>query len=81
LGDRIFFLKRSSPTPSSIASFFGNTMFYSKNDPHQIQLEEDLILFIVKELVPLFCQSIIPEKVNFEAKSSCFFSIKAIINE
>jgi len=56
-------------------------MFYSKNDPHQIQLEEDLIMFIVEELVPLSCQSIIHEKVNFEAKFSCFFSIKVIINE
>jgi len=29
-------------------------MHYSKNDPHQIQFEEDLVLFITKELVPLF---------------------------
>jgi hypothetical protein len=28
-------------------------MPYSKNDPHQIQFEQDLVLFIVKEFVPL----------------------------
>jgi hypothetical protein len=28
-------------------------MHCSKNDPHQIQFEKDLVLFIVKELVPL----------------------------
>jgi hypothetical protein len=26
-------------------------MFYNKNDPHQIQFEEDLVLFIAKELM------------------------------
>ncbi len=56
--------KRFGPTPSNIASFFGNTMFDSKNDPHQIQFEEDLFLFITKEV-----------------ESSCFFSIKMLINE
>jgi hypothetical protein len=29
-------------------------MHCSKNDPHQIQSEKDLVMFIVKELVPLF---------------------------
>ncbi len=43
----------SSPTPSSIASFFESIMHCNKNDPHQIQFEKDLVMFIVKELVPL----------------------------
>jgi hypothetical protein len=45
--------KKSSPTPSNIASFFGCIVPYSKNYPHQIQFEEYLVLFIGKELVPL----------------------------
>jgi hypothetical protein len=45
--------KKSSPTPSNIASFFGCIFPYGKNDPHQIQFEEYLVLFIAKELVPL----------------------------
>jgi hypothetical protein len=53
LGNRRSTKKRSSSTPSNIASFFGSIMPYSKNDPHQIQFEEILVLFIVKELVPL----------------------------
>lgn len=45
--------KKSSPTPSNISSFFGYIVPYGKNDPHQIQFEEYLVLFIAKELVPL----------------------------
>jgi len=41
------------PTPSNIASFFGCTIPYSKNDPHQIQFEKNLVLFIAKKLIPL----------------------------
>jgi hypothetical protein len=33
--------KRFGPIPSNIASFFGSIMSYSKNDPYQIQFEED----------------------------------------
>ncbi len=51
LGDRRSTKKRSSSTPSNIASSFKNIMFYNKNDPHQIQFEEDLVLFIAKELM------------------------------
>jgi hypothetical protein len=47
--------KRSSPTPSNITSFFGSVGPYSKNDLHTKQIELlDFILFIAKELVPLF---------------------------
>jgi hypothetical protein len=53
LGDRRSTKKRFGPIPSNIASFFGSTMPYSKNDPHQIEFDGDLILFIAKELVPL----------------------------
>ncbi len=45
--------KRSNPTPTTISSFFGSVMPYSKNDFQQKEFEEDLALFIVKELVPL----------------------------
>jgi hypothetical protein len=45
--------KRSNPTPTTISSFFGSVMPYSKNDLQQKQFEEDLALFIAKELVPL----------------------------
>jgi hypothetical protein len=54
LGNRRSTKERFNSTPSNIASFFGGTMPYSKNDPHQIQFEEDLVLFIAKELVLLF---------------------------
>jgi hypothetical protein len=53
LGDRRSTKKRSGSTPSNIASFFESIIPYSKNDLHQIQFEEDLVLFIAKELVPL----------------------------
>jgi len=45
--------KRSNPTPTTIFSFFGSVMFYSKNDLQQKQFEEELALFIAKELAPL----------------------------
>jgi hypothetical protein len=54
LGNKRSTKKRSSSTPSNIASFFGGIIPCSKNDPHQIQFEEDLVLFIAKELVLLF---------------------------
>jgi hypothetical protein len=53
LGDRRSTKKRFGSTPSNIASFSGSIIPYSKNDPHQIQFEEDLVLFIAKELGPL----------------------------
>jgi hypothetical protein len=53
LGNRRSTKKKFGSTASNIASFFGSTMPYSKNDPHQIQFEEDLTLFIAKELMPL----------------------------
>jgi len=48
-------LSKKGPTPNLaiISSSFDNCMPYSKNDPQQKQFEEDLALFIVKELVPL----------------------------
>jgi hypothetical protein len=45
--------KRPNPTLTTISSFFGSVMPYSNNDPQQKQFEEDLALFIAKELVPL----------------------------
>jgi hypothetical protein len=39
----------------NIASFFGNIVFYSKDDLYQTQVEEDLVLFIAKEFVFVFC--------------------------
>jgi hypothetical protein len=57
-------------------------MLYSKNDPHQIQFEKDLVLFIAKELVLLsFVETTFFRRLIFEIESSCFFSIKASINE
>jgi hypothetical protein len=53
LGNRKSTKKGFGSIASNIASFFGSTMPYNKNDPHQIQFEEDLVLFISKELVPL----------------------------
>ncbi len=41
-----------SLTPRNISTFFGNYVPYNKNDPHQIQFEEDLGLMIAKELFP-----------------------------
>ncbi len=45
--------KRSNPNPTTISSFFGSVMPYSRNDLQQKQFEEDLALFIAKELMPL----------------------------
>jgi hypothetical protein len=54
LKDQGNFLKKSpTPTPTTISSFFGSVMLYSHNDFQQKQFEEDLALFIAKELVPL----------------------------
>jgi hypothetical protein len=46
--------KSSNPTQSTIYFFFGYDVPYPNNDPHQKEFEEDLTLFIVKELVILF---------------------------
>jgi hypothetical protein len=48
-------LSKKGPTltPTTIFSFFDSVMLYSKNDPQQKQFEENLALFIAKELVPL----------------------------
>jgi len=48
-------LQKRGPTPPQqlFLPFFGNVMPYSKNDLQQKQFEEDLALFIAKELVPL----------------------------
>jgi hypothetical protein len=48
--DRKSTKKKSSPTPSNIASFFGCIVPYGTNT-HQIQFESNLMLFIAKELV------------------------------
>jgi hypothetical protein len=45
--------KRSSLTFSIIFAFFDSFVPYNKNDFHQKQFEEDVMLFIAKELVPL----------------------------
>ncbi len=46
-------LKKGLTPPQQLFFFFDSVMPYSKNDLEQKQLEEDLALFIVKELVPL----------------------------
>jgi hypothetical protein len=47
--------KRSGPTPSNIVSFFGSVGPYSEMIFIKKQIElYDFILFITKELVPLF---------------------------
>jgi hypothetical protein len=45
--------KRSNPTPNIISTFFASFIPYNKNGCHQKQFEEDLVLFIAKELVSL----------------------------
>jgi len=45
--------KKVWPFPIYIASFFGDVVFYSKDDFHQTQVEEDLVIFIAKEFVSL----------------------------
>ncbi len=45
--------KRSSSTPSNISNFFVSAIPYNKDDLNQKQFEENLALFIAKELVPL----------------------------
>ncbi len=39
--------------PQTFQTFFANVIPYSKDNPNQKQFEEDLALFIAKELVPL----------------------------
>ncbi len=43
--------KGLAPPHSTLHLFVGCTVPYNKNDPHQIQFEEDLVLFIVNELI------------------------------
>jgi hypothetical protein len=45
--------KKVWPFPIYITSFFSNIVFYSKDDFHQTQVEEDLVIFIAKEFVSL----------------------------
>ncbi len=45
--------RRSNPTPNIISTFFGHFIPYNKNGHHKKQFEEDLVLFIAKEVVPL----------------------------
>ncbi len=45
--------KRSKPTPITIYTFFGSYIPYNKIGCHKKQFEEDLVLFIAKEVVPL----------------------------
>ncbi len=45
--------RRSNPTPNIISTFFGHFIPYNKNGHHRKQFEEDLVLFIAKEVVPL----------------------------
>jgi hypothetical protein len=45
--------KSSSLTFSTSFAFFGSFVPYNKNDFHQKQFEEDVVLLITKELVPL----------------------------
>jgi hypothetical protein len=45
--------KRSGPTPSTISNFFGHVTPYFKDDLIQQEFEEDLTLFIAKELMLL----------------------------
>ncbi len=45
--------RRYGPSPFNIASFFGNVVFYLKDDLHQTQVEEDLIIFNGKEFLSL----------------------------
>jgi hypothetical protein len=44
---------QGNPTIANIISFLGSVISYSNNDLQQKQFEEDLALFIVKDLVPL----------------------------
>lgn len=53
IGERRASKKRCGPTPSTIFFFFGSIVPYNKDDPHQKQFKEDLVLLIAKELVPL----------------------------
>lgn len=45
--------KRSGPTPSTISNLFGHFTPYSKDDPIQKEFEDELTLFIAKELMSL----------------------------
>jgi hypothetical protein len=45
---------RFGPTPSNILNFFISVTPYSKDNPNQNQFEEDLALFIAKELLLRF---------------------------
>jgi len=45
--------KKFDPTPFIFSSFFDSSVPYTKNDFHQKQFEKDLVLFIIKELMPL----------------------------
>jgi len=70
--------KRSSLIALAIfLYFFGNFIPYNKNDLHQIEFEEDLRFFIVKEHFPLSSmEETFFKEISIETKSSPQFSIE-----
>ncbi len=51
--ERCFANKRFGPIPNIIYVFFGSCVSYNKHGHCKEQFEENLVLFIIKELVPL----------------------------
>jgi hypothetical protein len=45
--------KKFNPSPFILSFFFDSSVPYTKNDFHQEQFENDSVLFIIKELMPL----------------------------
>jgi len=75
--------KRFNSTSSNISNFFANVIPYSKDNPNQKQFEEDLALFIAKELVPLsFVEALFFRRLLMRQNPCVVFpSRRALVND